>query len=168
MFYLLLVLHLFLWTIYKLNLMYVWRKSAGLGFSPIHCFRHPLRFLESLLPALDWATLLFFLIEKKIKLLSCWSGLSSDASLSWFLFKVLMYTLTISPSGTRSALTDGYYVMLLHFGLRSCLSASRHYFETNSKRLYSVLLHHRRRDCSHLGTAQQELQAKSGMNLSKE
>lgn len=148
--------------------MYGWRKSTGWGFSPKYCFRHPLRLLESLLRALDWATLVLFWIEKNKPLLSDYSGLSSDASLSWFLFKVLMYTLTISSSGARSALTDCYYVMLLHFGLRSCLSAARHYFETNSKRLYSVLLHRRRRDCSHLGTARQELQAKSGMNLSKE
>lgn len=119
-------------------------------------------------PCIRSSCFIFIFNWKNKTLLSYCSGLSSDASLSWSLFKVLTYTLTISPSGTRSALTDCYYVMLLHFGLRSCLSASRHYFETNSKRLYSVLLHHRRRDCSHLGTARQELQAKSGMNLSKE
>lgn len=86
---------------------------------------------------------------------------------SGFLLFLLIYIKTHIGSGGMGALTV-CYGLCLKFGNRSCWPALQHYFETNSKRHYSALLPHRLKAWSHLGTAHKELQAKSGMNLSKE
>lgn len=83
-----------------------------------------------------------------------------------FVFKFI--SMSISFSSRTASSTDCHYVYFSQSGIRSCPSALQQYFETISKRHYSSLLLHRLKTCSHLGTAQLELKAKSGLNLSKE